>query len=138
MDADYVLCECPLERLVELVKGLEPAYEVSIPQPPHICLTMLRARDSVEQQEFFLGEALTSQCEVVVNQVSGYGLVLEDQPQRVYCLAVLDALLRLKDHNEARIRQFIAEEGKALQQKEQQEHTQIMQSAVDFKLMEEA
>lgn len=137
-DRDYVLCECPLEPLVSLVESLEPNYTVAMAQAPRLVLTMLQAEDTVEQQPFYLGEALTTDCEVVVEGVAGVGIVLEDQPERAYCLAFLDALAQLGDHYWPRVEHFLAEQGAALWQREQAENRAILSSLVDFKLMEEA
>jgi alpha-D-ribose 1-methylphosphonate 5-triphosphate synthase subunit PhnG len=137
-DRDYILCECPLERLMALVEELEQRYEIKVTKSPSICLTMLKAQDSVEEQAFYLGEALTSDCEVVILGVTGYGVVLEDQPQRAYCLAVVDALAKIQDSSWPLIAAFLEREWAILEQLEKEEFTKIMQSAVDFKLMEEA
>jgi len=137
-DRDYILCECPLERLVALVEQLEQRYEIKVSKPPSICLTMLKASDTVEEQAFFLGEALTTDCEVAIQGITGYGVVLEDQPQRAYCLAVIDALAIIQDDSWPLIAAFLQREWILLEQLEKEEFTKIMQSAVDFKLMEEA
>src|SRR5262249_31877333 len=93
-DCDYVFCECDLAPLQDLVFGLERRHDVSIVKPPAVCLTMVRAEDSLDRQEFYLGEALTTECEVTVDARAGHGLCLGDEPVRGYCLAVLDALLQ--------------------------------------------
>src|SRR5262245_66354975 len=92
-DHDYVLCECDLEPLQALVEGLERQHTVTIVKEPSVCLTMVRAEDSLDKQEFYLGEALTTECEVSVDGRLGYGVCLGDEPVRGYCLAVIDALI---------------------------------------------
>src|SRR5262245_65951182 len=92
-DNDYVLCECDLDALKELVLGLEERHHVTIVKDPSTCLTMIRAEDSLDRQEFFLGEALTTECEVVVDGQDGSGICLGEEPVRGYCIAVVDALL---------------------------------------------
>ena len=59
-DNDTVLCECDLPTLQRFVEELEARHEVKLVKGPGICLTMVRAEDSLEKQEFFLGEALTT------------------------------------------------------------------------------
>ena len=59
-DNDTVLCECDLPTLQRFVEDLETRHEVKLVKAPGICLTMVRAEDSLEKQEFFLGEALTA------------------------------------------------------------------------------
>lgn len=136
-EIDYILCECPLEPLKSLVETLEVQYEIVIPKEPCLCLTMLKAEDSVERQAFYLGEALTTDCEVTIRGHTGYGVVLEDQPERAYCIAVIDALVQINDHNRAVIEAFLTKQWQGIQLREKQEYHNIMQSAVDFKLMDE-
>lgn len=138
MDRDYILCECPLEKLIELVDKLEKDYEIKVTQMPNICLTMISAQDSVEDQDFYLGEALTTVCEIAIGNTTGYGIVLEDQPERAYCLAVIDALEKIRDYSWPLIETFLWTAWQEINQKERKEHAKIMESAVDFKLMEEA
>ncbi|WP_092168538.1 phosphonate C-P lyase system protein PhnG [Cyclobacterium xiamenense] len=138
IERDYILCECPLKHLVDFVAKLEDQYEITVSKAPEICLTMVKAEDSVEGQAFFLGEALTTTCEVVIGKESGLGIVLEDQPERAYCIAVLDTLSKLKDRNWPEIDAFLNAEKAQIMKAETEAHTKIMQSAVDFKLMDDA
>src|SRR5262245_32212244 len=92
-DDDYVLCECDLAPLQDFVTALERRHGVTLVKEPSVCLTMVRAEDSLEKQEFYLGEAVTTECEVSVDGHSGYGICLGDEPVRGYCLAVVDALM---------------------------------------------
>ncbi len=133
-DFDYVICEADLPRLRALVEQLEKSYSIEIVRKPSPCLTMLRAEDSLEKQEFFLGEALTTECEVKVDSLPGYGLCLGDEAQRCYCLAVLDAL---RESANPLLDAFVEEERKLITEREQQEFGLIQRTQVDFKLMEE-
>jgi len=137
-DWDYVLIECDLEQLKTLVESLEPNYDIRMVRPPSTCMTMIEAADSVENQPFYLGEALTMECEVAVGQHTGYGLCLGDQPVRCYCIAVMDALRQVQDENWEKIVQFVQKQGEQIKLKEQKEFHQILRTRVDFKLMEEA
>jgi len=87
---DYILCECELEPLERFVALLEEKFEVKIVKAPSVCMTMIQAEDSVEYQEFYLGEALTTECEVLVAEQRGYGICLGDEPVRSYCIAFID------------------------------------------------
>lgn len=135
---DKVLIECDLTALKSFVTSIEPKYDIKVLRAPSICLTMVRAEDSVEHQEFYLGEALTSECEVAVNGTTGYGICLGDEPERVYCIAVLDAILQDKTLYCEEVKTFLMEQERLIQAKEQEEFDQIMRTKVDFKLMEEA
>ena len=136
-DNDYVLCECDLGRLQELVAALERRHAVVTVKPPSVCLSMIRAEDSLEKQEFYLGEALTTDCEVSVNGSPGYGVCLGEEPVRGYCLAVLDALLHRENAGESEIADFIDRERKILVARETEEFNLILRTQVDFKFMEQ-
>jgi phosphonate C-P lyase system protein PhnG len=136
-DIDRILCECQLEPLRELVLRIEQAHRVTISRPPSVCLTMIPAEDSLEKQKFYLGEALTTECEVIVDQQPGYGLCLGDEPVRTYCMAVIDGLVHNGGLMPADIEIFLSGQEAILARQQQEEFDLILQTQVDFKLMEE-
>jgi phosphonate C-P lyase system protein PhnG len=138
LGSDYILCECDLEPLKGLVSQLERGYAVTVRRSPAVCLTMIPAEDSLEQQKFYLGEALTTECEVVVDGLAGFGLCLGDEPVRAYCVAVVDALLHADRPLPNAIEAFLREQGEWVARRDQNEFDLILQTQVDFKLMEEA
>jgi alpha-D-ribose 1-methylphosphonate 5-triphosphate synthase subunit PhnG len=134
---DYTLCECDLEPLKELVTRLERSHPVAIRRSPSVCLTMIPAEDSLEGQKFYLGEALTTECEVAVDGGPGFGLCLGDEPVRAYCIAVVDALLHGDGPVPREIEAFLDEQGEIVARRDQDEFDLVLQTQVDFKLMEE-
>jgi len=134
---DYILCECELAPLEDFVASLEEKFEVKIPKAPSICMTMIQAEDSVEFQEFYLGEALTTECEVLVNGQRGYGICLGDEPVRSYCIAFFDALTQLPGADLQNVNAFLNEQEKLINKAAQLEHNQVLRTKVDFKLMED-
>ena len=137
LGADYALCECELDALRELVSALEKSHAVVVRREPSVCLTMIPAEDSLEQQKFFLGEALTTECEVAVDGMPGYGLCLGDEPLRAYCIAVVDGLLHGGGPGSPRLDDFLREQREIIARRDQDELNLILQTQVDFKLMEE-
>ena len=135
-DDDYVLTECDLDALRALVVDLETRHDVQVIKAPAMCLTMLRAEDSLEHQEFYLGEALTTECEVQVNGMPGYGVCLGDEPQRGYCLAVVDAL-RHGGATEGAVDAFLSQHRAVLLDRRSEEFTLVSRTLVDFKLMDQ-
>ena len=134
---DYVLCECDLAALQSLVSVFEKEFSIQIARTPGICLTMIKAEDSMEHQPFYLGEALTTECEVIVNDVVGYGICLGDEPVRSYCIAVVDALLRIHNGPVQTIEKFAQEQYSIIELNNKLEHNQVLRTKVDFKLMEQ-
>jgi alpha-D-ribose 1-methylphosphonate 5-triphosphate synthase subunit PhnG len=134
---DYTLCECDLEPLKQLVSRLERANLVEVRKSPSVCLTMVSAEDSLEEQKFYLGEALSTECEVTVDGHPGFGLCLGDEPVRAYCIAVVDALLHGDRPAPIEVAAFLDDQGDAVARRDRDEHDLVLQTQVDFKLMEE-
>lgn len=136
-DIDYILCECELEILEAFVSEIEEYYEITVVRSPGLCLTMLKAEDSVERQKFFLGEALTTECELIVNGKTGHGIVIGDEPVRSYCVAFIDAVMQLDLKPSAAITEFLSKQSAVIAQKLKVEYNHILRTKVDFKLMDQ-
>lgn len=137
LDFDYTLCECELEPLRQIVLQIEERHAVEIRRDPSVCLTMIPAEDSLEGQQFYLGEALTTECEVSVDGVAGFGLCLGDEPVRAYCIAVADALLHGGGPASPELDSFLRAQSELVRRRDKDEFDLILQTKVDFKLMEE-
>jgi phosphonate C-P lyase system protein PhnG len=134
---DYILCECELAPLEKFVASIEEDFEIKIARMPSICMTMIQAEDSVEFQPFYLGEALTTECEIIVNGQKGYGICLGDEPLRSYCIAFVDAITQLPDIDLQPVNNFLKEQAALIEQADKIEYNYIMRTKVDFKLMEQ-
>jgi alpha-D-ribose 1-methylphosphonate 5-triphosphate synthase subunit PhnG len=139
---DYILCECALDTLEAFVTELETHHTVQIIRQPAVCMTMVRAEDSVESQPFYLGEVLVTDCEVQVDGQAGYGLCMGDEPVRCYCMAVIDALLlsddsRADDPRAGQVRAFLEVQAAIIADRQRLEYNLIQRTKVDFKLMEQ-
>lgn len=133
---DKILVEAPLAPLQALVEGLEQKHTIAILRRPEVCLTLLRAEDSLDHQEFLLGEALTTACDVSVDGVPGYGLCLGEEPARAYCIAVLDSL-REQQRIDAATQATLDSFAQAIDVAERTEFAQVLRTQVDFKLLEQ-
>ena len=134
---DYILNHCCLNELKQMVISLEEKYPLKLVKEPSLGLTMIRAEDSVESQEFYLGEALTTDCEVSFNDITGYGICLGDEPVRAYCIASVDSLLQA-GLDIPELKNFLAEQEEKVYLKEKIEFNQVQRTRVDFKMMEQA
>ena len=135
--ADYILCECDLGAMEAFVRELEPRHNVQIIRQPAVCMTMVRAEDSVESQPFYLGEVLVTDCEVQVDGQAGYGLCMGDEPVRCYCMAVIDALLLSEGSHSPGVRAFLEAQAVLIADRQRLEYNLIQRTKVDFKLMEQ-
>jgi alpha-D-ribose 1-methylphosphonate 5-triphosphate synthase subunit PhnG len=134
---DYILCECTLDVLEAFVRELESRHTVQIIRQPAVCMTMIRAEDSVEAQPFYLGEVLVTDCEVQVDGQAGYGLCMGDEPVRCYCMAVIDALLLSDGPHSSKVRAFLEAQAVLIADRQRLEYNLIQRTKVDFKLMEQ-
>ena len=66
------------------------------------------------------------------------GLCLGDEPVRAYCVAVVDALLQADRAISPAIESFLCKQGSLVARRDKVEFDLILQTQVDFKLMEEA
>ncbi len=134
---DYILNHCCFDALKQLVIFFEARFDLQIVKEPSLGLTMIRAEDSVESQEFYLGEALTTDCEVSYNHITGYGICLGDEPVRAYCIAVADALIQ-SGTPLPELEEFLSIHEEKILLKEKMEYNQVQRTRVDFKMMEQA
>jgi alpha-D-ribose 1-methylphosphonate 5-triphosphate synthase subunit PhnG len=134
---DFIIIESNLEDLKSFVESLEKNYVIQIVKKPSLSLTMIRAEDSVEYQEFYLGETLTTDCEVAISNITGYGICLGDEPQRAYCMAVIDSILQTDAEHEE-IKNFLDIQSRKIELERNIETSHIGRTRVDFKMMEQA
>ena len=137
MNQDYILCECSLSALENFVTELEKNFKVIVAKSPSICMTMVKAEDSVESQPFYLGEVLTTECQLLVNNRIGYGICIGDEPVRAYCIAFFDAIAGIENEFLPQINQFLSEQLAAIELSQKIEHNHILRTKVDFKIMEQ-
>jgi phosphonate C-P lyase system protein PhnG len=137
LNQDYILCECSLSVLENFVTELEKNFKVVVAKSPSICMTMVKAEDSVESQPFYLGEALTTECQLLVNDRIGYGICIGDEPVRAYCIAFFDAIAGIENDFLPQINQFLSEQLSAIELSQKIEHNHILRTKVDFKIMEQ-
>jgi phosphonate C-P lyase system protein PhnG len=136
-DQDYILCECELQPLEAFVVALEDTVDVKLVKEPALCMTMVQAEDSVEFQPFYLGEALTTECELLVNGTRGIGICLGDEPVRAYCIAFIDAYTQLGDVDMQVVTDFLSQQSAIIEHNAKIENDLILRTKVDFKLMEQ-
>ncbi len=72
---------------------------VSRPRPT---LVMARAREAVDGEVFNLGEVLVTNCEVSLGGEPGWAMVVDHDPERALCAAVVDAASRRGESMEIR------------------------------------
>ena len=75
----------------ELVNEIERNYAIHVLAEPHHALTMVKLRETAQKSLFYLGEVLVTETKVQINQSFGIGIVVGDEEELSYQLAVIDA-----------------------------------------------
>jgi alpha-D-ribose 1-methylphosphonate 5-triphosphate synthase subunit PhnG len=83
-DLSTMLCECILQQrsVVTLVA-------------PRETLVVIKVRESAQGSLFYLGEALATECRVLIDEVVGVGLLIGSERRRAFELAVIDAAMSM-------------------------------------------
>lgn len=119
-----------------LAEKITNGNEIKILQKPETCMTMLQAIDSVGHTPFYAGEVLMTEAVVSINEAAGFGFVLENDPTRALCMAIIDAALQAHVKEEREIRQKLADEEKHILELRQKEQALIAATKVRFAIME--
>jgi alpha-D-ribose 1-methylphosphonate 5-triphosphate synthase subunit PhnG len=132
-----ILVEGNRSLLDRLTSEIEASSNVHTVRSPETSLVMGKARDSVSGQPFFIGEILVTECTVELDGTTGFGICLGEEPEKAYCLAVVDAAFQA-GHPEIPVwNELLQEEEKHLEQREKQELERILQTKVHFETAEE-
>ncbi|SEC62198.1 phosphonate C-P lyase system protein PhnG [Paenibacillus sp. GP183] len=132
-----VLVEGNRSLLERLTSEIEASSNVRTVRSPETSLVMGKARDSVSGQPFFIGEILVTECTVELDGTTGFGICLGEEPEKAYCLAVVDAAFQA-GHPEIPVwTELLHEEEEQLELREKQELERILQTKVHFETAEE-
>ncbi|GAA0370315.1 phosphonate C-P lyase system protein PhnG [Bacillus horti] len=86
-----ILIEAERNVLSQYAGQIEKVAKVKVEAPPTTGLVMTKTRDSVSQTPFYLGEVLVTECTVSIDGMFGMGVIMGDDFERSYQLAVIDA-----------------------------------------------
>ncbi|WP_248927622.1 phosphonate C-P lyase system protein PhnG [Paenibacillus hamazuiensis] len=124
--------------LHRLCGQIEARYEPAVVKPPEKSLVMSKARDSVSQQPFYLGEVLVTECTVAIGDAHGFGILIGEDAERAYELAVVDAALNAKLPETEAWEAELLEEERRTAERRAREHELVMKTRVHFDTMEES
>lgn len=88
----YILAHTRVEKLEGIVEELSKKYEISKVKEPEMGLVMVKVKDGVYQEKFYIGEVLITECSVHLNGSLGMGIIQGDEPRKAYAMAVIDAV----------------------------------------------
>lgn len=132
-----ILVEGRPEFLSKWAKMLEEITDVQIVRAPSTGLVMLKARDSVSKQPFYMGEVLVTECSVSIDNHIGMGVIMGEDPTRSYQIAVVDAALNASLPITSLLLTELATEEEFIQQRISEEAARIATTKVQFDTMED-
>ncbi|MBP3952694.1 phosphonate C-P lyase system protein PhnG [Bacillus suaedae] len=132
-----ILVEGRPEFLQKLANQIEDKHSPKIEREPETGLVMVKARDSVSMQPFYMGELLVTECTVSISGVLGFGMIKGEELERAYQLAVVDAGFNANIPEVAYwLDELELEEG-LIVQRHKKEEAMVAQSRVHFDTMED-
>lgn len=75
----------------ELASEIERNYNIQILSEPQHALTMIKLRETAKKSLFYFGEVLVTETKVQINNKLGIGIVVGNEEELSYELAVIDA-----------------------------------------------
>lgn len=136
MEFREVLAEGNLSVWENLAEMIAMKYEIEVLQQPETCTVMMQAVDSVGHTPFYVGEVLTTEATVSINHITGIGFVIEDDPVRALCMAIIDAALAANIAEIAEIKRIIAAEEQRIIERQCQQEALVAATRVRFAIME--
>lgn len=119
-----------------LAVAIESKYDVQILSEPQHALTMMKVRETAKNSLFHLGEVLVTETKVQIDESLGLGIVVGDDAELSYELAVIDAAYQAK-LDETKLWDVLFEEEKQrIQDRKQQREQEILKTKVNFDVMD--
>lgn len=120
-----------VEKLSEKIKKNRDNNIIMIKEPGKT-LAMIKMREPVKNSLFYLGEVIVSEAVVELNQVKGIGIVMGDDFDKAFNMAVIDAAVNKGIFDDIDV---LNELEKKQQQKEERENAMHLKTMVSFNSM---
>lgn len=133
-----VLIEGRPELLASLSREAEQGHEVKVVEEPREELVLLKVREDAQRSLFYLGEALMCSCTVSIDGALGFGMVLGEDADIAYTLAVVDASYAadIPECRENAWEERLEREREHLDEELRREEEALLATRVDFQTME--
>ncbi|MGM0875826.1 MAG: phosphonate C-P lyase system protein PhnG [Bacillota bacterium] len=123
--------------LKNISSQVEEIVSVQMERSPKTSLVMLKSRDSVSMQPFYMGEVLVTECTVAIGGQFGMGVIMGEEPERSYQIAVVDAAFNADLPITKSWIQTLEQEEKNIQRRHLMESKMVSQTQVNFDTMED-
>lgn len=131
-----VLAAADAQALRQMAEGLTADVECEVLSRPSAGRILLRVMEPVENQEFYAGEVLLTECEVRLGTGLGRGFALGDAPERALHCAIIEAAVAGGHPLAPEVWRFLAEQAAGAQAQAAREQALLATTRVQFDSME--
>lgn len=133
----YILAHTDIEKLKEQVEKLKLSHKISKVKEPEMGLAMVKVKDGVYNENFYIGEILITECSVHFDGTLGMGIIQGDEPEKAYFMSVIDAAFNCKSFNKEDLIKVIEKWEQEIKDKYIEEKAMVEGSKVKFETMGE-
>ena len=119
-----------------LALEIERNYAIQILSEPQHALTMIKLRETAKNSLFYLGEVLVTETKVQINNQLGIGIVMGNEEELSYELAVIDAAYQGKLEETKNWTLLFEVEEKRIHKNKVKREKSILKTKVDFEMMD--
>ncbi|MFJ7933966.1 phosphonate C-P lyase system protein PhnG [Sporosarcina sp. NPDC096371] len=120
----------------QLANEIERNYPIHVVTEPHHGLTMIKLRETAKKTLFYLGEVLVTETKVQIHQSFGIGIVVGNEEELSYQLAVIDAAYEADLIDTQSWAPLLIEEEKRIQQHKTKQEASLLKTKVNFEMMD--
>lgn len=133
-----ILAKASREEVTHLAEQIQEGCEIMMLKEPQKTLVMVKARESVKNSLFYLGEVLATECMVTVDGVRGMSVIAGDDFEKTAAAAVIDGYINSRGEDKgAAVIESIRELGRAQAEMRKALNRKLRQSKVNFNVMGE-
>jgi alpha-D-ribose 1-methylphosphonate 5-triphosphate synthase subunit PhnG len=120
----------------ELVNEIARNYDIHVLATPQQALTMVKLRETAQKSLFYLGEVLVTETKVEINNTLGIGIVVGDEEEFSYQLAVIDAAYEANLVETEKWTLLFEDEEKRIHENRLIKEASILKTKVNFEMMD--
>lgn len=133
-----ILSRASREEVAVLAEQVKKAHEIQLVKPPQKTLVMVKARESVRQSLFYLGEVLAAECMVTVDGIRGVSVLAGDDFDKTTDAAVIDGYMNLtKETGCSKMEEQLKALAKSQTRDRAKLNRELLKSKVNFNVMGE-
>lgn len=130
-----IMAKSPRETVITLAKTVSGRHTVITVKKPTKTLVMVKIKEPVAEAEFYLCELLSCEAFVKIGEAQGMAVTAGDDFEKVYSMAVIDALCNAGLEETSVIYSRLSELALEIEQRERREFSRLNKSRVDFNMV---